>query len=104
MRRVNALRGSLPHVTQSALVALCAKAREGDLPDITSKAEIRASRDAAAMRSTSYGLVVHELRLTDIEGNDKLVEVSNPAPFDICFSQMPDVCQISPANICKGSL
>ena len=77
-QRINALRGTLPHMTPSALVAICAKARAGELPDIKSRAEIREAKDTSAIQGTPFGPVVIEIELTDAGGKPVRIEVCHP--------------------------
>eukprot|EP00959_Pyramimonas_sp_CCMP1952_P066705 1392582-Pyramimonas_sp.AAC.1 len=55
LRKIAATRASPPHVSQSALSALIAKASNGELPDACSTADIRAARKLETDVVTPYG-------------------------------------------------
>ena len=55
IQRLNAVRGSLPHMSQSALAAFLAKAQDEDLPAVRQTREVREARDAVGLQDTPYG-------------------------------------------------
>eukprot|EP00973_Karenia_brevis_P011545 1560934-Karenia_brevis.AAC.1 len=63
-------------MSQSALYAICAKAKRGDIPDVGSRYEIKQAIDAAALQLTPYGPVVRKIELHTAEGPVE-AEVSN---------------------------
>ena len=76
--RLNRLRFSLPHMSQSALTAFAKAAKAGDLPDISSRQELKAAVDWAVSQTTPYGSVLVNVDLVMAAGQSMRVEVANP--------------------------
>ena len=63
LRKLNAIRNSLPHSSQSALAAFLRAARDGDLPVASSTEDLRAARKLATDLDTPYGKLLDEARV-----------------------------------------
>ena len=61
--RINKLRGALPKISQSALLAFSKAAQKGELPDIVNREEIRLAINDCAGQVTPFGPVVRTLSL-----------------------------------------
>eukprot|EP00959_Pyramimonas_sp_CCMP1952_P154184 3225729-Pyramimonas_sp.AAC.2 len=59
LRKLNSVRNSIPHVTQSALASLVSHAR--DLPEACSTKDIRDARDLDTNIVTPYGPLLTEV-------------------------------------------
>ena len=77
-QRITSLRNRLPRCTQRALAAFIAESKRGDLPDITSRQDIRDARDAIVSSVTPYGPLIQDIKLRGTQNNDVLVKVVNP--------------------------
>ena len=77
-QRLNLFRNKMPRLSQRALYAVCCAARDGDLPDITKRYEIKEAIDKWALQTTPYGPVVvsREFKLKSALTID--AEVANP--------------------------
>jgi hypothetical protein len=75
---INALRGSLPALSQSALSALLTKAKRGELPTVCSRPVIRAARDTTATQMTPHGPLCTQIELAN-------VAESGVVPIDVCL-------------------
>ena len=74
LARLQGLRDRLPFVTQSALHAILKIARDEELPDISTRSELRDARDAIAQIGTPYGSICQTVKMR----NDIEVEIQNP--------------------------
>ena len=64
LRKISDARASLPHVSQNALSALIAKAKNGELPDTYLPKDIRAARNLQNNVVTPYGpLLIKDSRV-----------------------------------------
>ena len=75
-QRLNAFRCSLPHMSQAALFAICKKSKQGEIPEIASRYEIKQAIDETALQLTPYGPVVMSIDLVSAAGPVQ-AEISN---------------------------
>ena len=73
--RVGALRSQLPFVSQSALGAVLKLARDGELPEVSGRNEIRGARDAMCMVMTPFGTLHQKV----VVAGGVEIEVCTPA-------------------------
>ena len=90
LAKVAALRGRLPHISQSAFVAMLAAAQEPELPCVTRRQDVRDARSAIAQRQTPYGRVHQQLPLPRVGGGVVLLEVQSP------WAMLSEMCSVSP--------
>ena len=77
--KIAAIRYKLPHMTQSALVALCRYAASvGGLPDVKSSKELRDVRDGLCTVASPYGPLLVQLPARTSEGDEAQIEMLNP--------------------------
>jgi len=81
MARLSRLRGTLPQMSQTALAALLAAAKEAPLPDVSRRDDVREAKQLAARTLTPYGPVHAQLPMLCHSGAVKLVEVQSPWPM-----------------------
>eukprot|EP00959_Pyramimonas_sp_CCMP1952_P360003 7538200-Pyramimonas_sp.AAC.1 len=81
LQRVNAARYSIPHASQSAFASMCALARKGELPAISTSKSVREARDSLAIQTTDYGKLIVPLDLITAKGEPLKVEVVNPLAY-----------------------
>ena len=75
MARLQAFRGRLPYVSQSALAAMLCIAKHEPLPDASTRTHIRSARDATVRQTTPYGPIHKVLTLPDTEGGTVDLEI-----------------------------
>ena len=78
LRKLNEFRCSMPHVSSTALSSLLARARAGDLPELSSRNDIRDARDANVLQSTPYGNLIERTDLACFPEGTITVEMANP--------------------------
>ena len=78
-RHVNALRASLPRMSQRALSAVLAEAKKGPLPDAGRK-QIRLARNDVALQETPHGTLVRDVTLRG-KANPLVIQVCLPMPM-----------------------
>ena len=66
--RVGRLRRELPHISQSALIAILKEAQREPLPNVIRRDEIRLARDEIANTETPYGKVHQQIPLVTKNG------------------------------------
>ena len=82
-QKLNKLRFSLPHMSQTALVAVCKAAKKGDLPEISQRSDVQKASEAVAKQVTPYGPICCNVVLHTIQPPDGTInlEVANPLAF-----------------------
>lgn len=81
LRRLNAFRRSMPHVTASALSAILKAAAADELPALASRRDIREATQAVMSDVTPYGTIARELTLRTTEGGEMTTVVAHPLAF-----------------------
>ena len=77
LRRLDAFRRAVPHVSASALSAILAEALNGIL-DIRHRHAMRQARDFQVNQMTPYGPLRHALQLECTDGSQVDLEIINP--------------------------
>lgn len=85
LRKLNTFRCSLPHVSNSALATLLARARAGDLPVLSRRNDISDARDANVLQNTPYGRLIESVDLVAYPAGTVTVEMVNPMA-NICLA------------------
>lgn len=79
LRRLNAFRRQLPHVTAAALSAIVRKIAQEGVPDVLDRNAMREARDFEnLMEYTPYGPVIQKLELAGIDGLPTVLHYANP--------------------------
>ncbi len=81
LRRLNDLRAGLPFMSQSALAAFLAAARDQDLPDVKYTRDVREARDLAATQDTPYGKLIETMALVLFTSQIITIDITNPHAF-----------------------
>ena len=77
-QRLNLFRSKMPYMSQRALYAVCCAAREGDLPEISKRYEIKEAIDDQALQLTPYGPIVISSTLKLKSARTISAEVAHP--------------------------
>jgi hypothetical protein len=78
LRKLNAFRCRLPHVSHTALSSLLTAARQGDLPELCRRSDIREARDANVMQTTPYGPLIYSVDFAAFPNGTITVDLVNP--------------------------
>ena len=78
LARLQSLRDRLPFVSQSALHAILKIAKDEELPDISSRCDLRDARDAVARVLTPYGELCQIVKLRGADGPEIPIQIQSP--------------------------
>ena len=74
---IERLRRSLPHISQSALVALLKESRDGNLPDwVVTRRDVLRAQEQVLHQRTVYGTIGQALHLRAADGVDGPIEIT----------------------------
>jgi hypothetical protein len=78
LRKLNAFRRRLPHVTASALAAILAAVYMGDVPELYDRSSIRESRDLQAEQATPFGPIIQTVEVLGKDDLPKHMHIAHP--------------------------
>jgi len=92
LRRLDALRRRLPHITASGISSFLKDIKANGIPDVsTSRVALWRAAQVATMEATPYGLLIVTLALMALDGSTIYVEAINPLAFMyIAFRDCPE--------------
>ena len=88
LRKLNAFRRRLPHVSASALAAILTAVHIGSLPDLHDRSALRESRDMQAQQDTSFGPILQHIEV--LGKNDVSVQLPIAHPFAMLWTAVTD--------------
>jgi hypothetical protein len=78
LRKLNAFRRQLPHVTASALGAILAAVATHGLPDLHTRDDLRQARDLQAAAVTPYGPILQTVEVQSKDDTPKQLTIAHP--------------------------
>ena len=90
LARLQSLRDRLPFLSHSALHAILSIAKNEQLPEISSRRDLRQARDEISTILTPYGTICQTVNLRRSDGSDLAIDIQNP------FAMLHHACSHSP--------
>ena len=78
LRRLNELKCTLPHISQSALGALLDWAKTNTLPAFTNRNHVREARNAQLEQATPFGPLIRTCQLPGVDGRPVDIDIQCP--------------------------